>query len=101
MQAQSCRHIGLCGKGAENRLKGLINFIAIITAVGSAAFAAAEIHTAGTVTGRTIGIAMAALLLWLIYELTPEKKEKAAPKAQQICIELKGSGWKEVTHDDR
>ncbi len=74
-------------------MKGFINFIAIITVVGSAAFAAAEIHTAGTVTGRTIGMAMAALLLWLIYELIPERKEKAAPKAQQICIEIKGKGW--------
>lgn len=74
-------------------MKGFINFIAIITALGSAAFAAAEIHTAGTVTGRTIGIAMAALLLWLLYELIPEKKEKAAPKVQQICIEIKGKGW--------
>lgn len=80
----------------------MLKILYSITALLGVVLVLTELRVYGTLTGRSMGVMVIVLVLWLIDVVRP-KQEPPTPsvKKRNISFELKGSGWKEVTHDDR
>lgn len=80
-------------------MKKLLNFTVTLVFLLAMSWGFAEVIITGRITGGTVFPIAMLFFYWLVglYD-KPKKKttKRPAPHHQTVCIEMRGTGWKEV-----